>query len=69
MEVSKKDKIAYSLPEVASLTGLSLSYLYRLSSEGKLPISKIGSRALILRTELEEFLKNKIRSNINTRKV
>ena len=62
MEIRKEEKVAYSLPEVASLTGLSLSYVYRLSAEGKLPISKIGSRALVLRTELEKFLHANIRN-------
>jgi len=62
------DKLSYTLPEAAKVTGLSLSYLYRLSAEGKLPVSKVGSRALILRSELEDFLRAKIRGNISNGK-
>ena len=61
MEEKKENKFVYTLPEVAKVTGLSLSYIYRLSAEGKLPISKVGSRALILRSELEDFLRINIR--------
>lgn len=55
-------KLAYTIPEIAKLTGLSVSYLYRLSSEGELPVSKIGSRVLILHDELERWLKSQVRS-------
>lgn len=61
MQVRKEDKLAYTLPEVARVTGLSLSYVYRLSSENKLPVSKIGARALVLRSELEKYLRSNIR--------
>ncbi|MDA2920782.1 helix-turn-helix domain-containing protein [Desulfobacterota bacterium AH_259_B03_O07] len=61
MEERNEEKLAYSLPEVAKITGLSLSYLYRLSSEGKIPVSKIGSRALVLKSELEKFFRINIR--------
>ena len=61
MEEKKEYKFVYTLPEVAEVTGLSLSYIYRLSAEGKLPISKVGSRALILGSELEDFLRINIR--------
>ncbi|MDA2921456.1 helix-turn-helix domain-containing protein, partial [Desulfobacterota bacterium AH_259_B03_O07] len=59
-----EDKLAFSLPEMAQATGLSLAYLYRLSSEGKLPVSKVGGRVLILRSKLEAWLKSKIRNNL-----
>ncbi|GJM15986.1 MAG: hypothetical protein DHS20C13_13130 [Thermodesulfobacteriota bacterium] len=62
METGNEQKLSYTLPEVARLTGLSLSYVYRLSAEGKLPISKIGSRALVLRSELEKYLRANIRT-------
>lgn len=55
-------KLAYSIPEIAKLTGLSVSYLYRLSSEGKLPVCKIGTRCVITSEDLHDWLeKNKRR--------
>jgi len=68
MEVREQDKLAYTLPEVASLTGLSLSYVYRLSAENKLPVSKIGARALVLRSELEKYLRANSRGSGENRK-
>lgn len=68
-EINSNDKISYSLPEASRLTGLSLPYLYKLSASGKLPVSKIGARTVILRSELEDFLRAKIRGNTsNTRR-
>ena len=60
-EKVQDDRLSYSLPEASRLTGLSLAYLYKLSSEGKLPVSKVGGRVIILKSELETFLKSKIR--------
>ena len=50
-------KLAYTIPEIAKLTSLSVSYLYRLSSEGKLPVCKIGTRCLITSDDLHNWLK------------
>ena len=60
-EKVRDDRLSYSLPEASRLTGLSLAYLYKLSCAGKLPVSKVGGRVLILRSELEAWLKSKIR--------
>ena len=51
-------KLAYSIPEIAKLTGLSVSYLYRLSAENKLPICKVGTRCLVTSEDLQDWLKN-----------
>ena len=45
-ELEKKGKLAYTIPEVAKLTGLSVSYVYRLSAENKLPIIKKSTRVI-----------------------
>ena len=59
-EIQENGKLAYSIPEIAKLTGLSVSYLYRLSSEGKLPVCKIGTRCLITSDDLLNWIeKNK----------
>ncbi len=61
-ERQENGKLAYSIPEMAKLTGLSVSYLYRLSSEGKLPVCKIGTRCVITSEDLHDWLeKNKRR--------
>lgn len=50
-------ELAYRLPEAAQIAGLSRSTLYKLIKEGKLRASKSGRRTLILKTELERFLR------------
>jgi len=55
-------KLAYTIPEIAKLSGLSVSYLYRLSSEGKLPVCKVGTRCLIIVEDYYNWLRSKRRS-------
>ena len=57
-ERQESGKLAYSIPEIAKLTGLSVSYLYRLSAENKLPICKVGTRCLVTSEDLQDWLKN-----------
>jgi len=59
-------KLAYTIPEIAKLTGLSVSYLYRLSSEGKLPVCKIGTRCLITPEDLKNWLGEHSRAKATT---
>lgn len=56
--INKKDKIGYSIPEVAELTGLSKSYLYKLSAKGELPTTRFGNRRVILADDLVAFCLN-----------
>ncbi len=63
MNQIEERKIAYTIPEAAKLSGLSTAYLYKLSSMGKLPVSKMGSRVVILQDELVKFLRVNIRNN------
>ena len=51
------EKLNYSIQEAAQASGLSVSKLYKLSCERKIPIQKIGSRVLIPRREFEDWLK------------
>ena len=62
-ERHKDEKFAYTIPEVAELTGLSVSYLYRLSSEGKLKVCKIGTRCLVTPEDLKSWLQEHSRAN------
>jgi len=58
------EKLAYTIPEIAKLTGLSISYLYKLSSEGKLPICKIGTRCLIIVEDFNNWLRKHSRADV-----
>ena len=62
MENSETQKLALSIPEAAKASGLSVSYLYRLSSEGKLPVCKIGSRCVIPVDDFKAWLRDHIRN-------
>ena len=49
-------RLAYSVDEVAQLTGLSRDLLYDQMRRGNLRYLKIGRRRLITRQHLEAFL-------------
>ncbi|RWA80841.1 helix-turn-helix domain-containing protein [Mesorhizobium sp.] len=55
--VRLNNKLAYTLSEASETTGLSRAKFYRLFREGKLRRSKAGGRTLILKTELERYLR------------
>jgi excisionase family DNA binding protein len=50
------ERLAYSVDEAASLTGLSRDLLYDEMRRGNLHYLKVGRRRLITRQHLEEFL-------------
>jgi excisionase family DNA binding protein len=50
------ERLAYSIDEVAHLTGLSRDLLYDQMRRGNLHYEKIGRRRLITRQHLEQFL-------------
>jgi excisionase family DNA binding protein len=52
------EKIAVTLSEAASVSGIGRSSLYKLFSEGKLTPRKSGKRTLILVSELESYLRS-----------
>jgi excisionase family DNA binding protein len=53
---SPDERLAYSVDEAASLTGLSRDLLYDQMRHGNLDYIKIGRRRLITRQHLEQFL-------------
>ncbi len=63
-ERQESGKLAYSIPEVAKLTGLSVSYIYRLSAANLLPVCKVGTRCLITSEDLHDWLKKNKRGSI-----
>jgi excisionase family DNA binding protein len=50
------ERLAYSVDEAASITGLSRDLLYDQMRAGKLAYLKVGRRRIITRQHLEAFL-------------
>jgi excisionase family DNA binding protein len=50
------NRLSLGVLEAASVLGVSRPTIYRLIARGELPIFKLGSRTLILRTDLENLL-------------
>ena len=50
------ERLAYSIDEVAGLTGLSRDLLYDEMRRGHLSYLKVGRRRLITRQHLQQFL-------------
>lgn len=48
--------VAYRIPTVAQLTGLSERYLYELAQNGRLPCVRVGRSVLVRRDDLDQFL-------------
>lgn len=50
------DKHTLSIAEVTKALGVGRSTLYALIKEGRLPVRKLGTRTLVLRSDLEAFI-------------
>jgi excisionase family DNA binding protein len=50
------DRLAYSVDEAATITGLSRDLLYDQMRAGRLAYIKVGRRRIITRQHLEAFL-------------
>ena len=53
---SRLQPLAHSVNEVAELLGLSRVSIYKFMNDGRIRSFKVGSRTLILRTEVDAFL-------------
>jgi len=51
------DKIALTIPEACALSGLGRTSLYEAFKDGSLIKRKRGARSVILRADLDKFLK------------
>lgn len=49
-------RVAYSVNEVVSLTGLGRTTVFKLMDEGKLRRRKVGARTLILSEDVDALL-------------
>ena len=54
--VSRAERLAYSLDEVAKMTGLSVSFLRLEVTRGRLRASRAGRRVLVSANELRSYL-------------
>jgi excisionase family DNA binding protein len=63
-----KPKLAYSIREAAHATGLSTKTLRRIVAAGRLDVSRIGSRILILAASLQALLESGRREFISGKK-
>lgn len=52
------DKMAFSIDEAAKACSMGRVKLYQEINAGRLKIRKCGSRTLVLRKDLEDFLNN-----------
>lgn len=50
------EKIVYSVSEVAQLLGISKSYAYELVNEKKLPVLEVGSRKVVPKVYLDNWI-------------
>ena len=55
-KVRFKDRRCYSLAEVAGLTGLAISTLYKLIQDGRLKPTKVVGRRIVTAEAFEELL-------------
>ena len=54
--VPPEEKLALRINDAVAISGLSRSTLYKLASLGKLRLTRVGGRTLILRADLEALL-------------
>jgi DNA-directed RNA polymerase specialized sigma24 family protein len=55
-KVRFRDRRAYSLAEIAGLTGLAISTLYKLMASGRLKTQKIAGRRIVTDEALADLL-------------
>jgi excisionase family DNA binding protein len=55
-EVSKEDKLCYTVPEAAELLGFSRNFGYELARTGQIPILRFGKRMLVPKAAFEKML-------------
>lgn len=50
------DKQTFSVSETAKILGISRGLAYQLAKEGKIPVLKLGTRMVVPRIKLEQFI-------------
>lgn len=57
-KVPLKDRLTLTFWDAVALSGFGMSTIYRATLDGKLVARKCGSRTVILREDLDAWLKN-----------
>lgn len=57
------ETIVYSIAEAAEILGISRSYAYKLVSMGQLPVLDLGTRKIIPKAYLNEWLRENTKRN------
>lgn len=52
------DPLAFSVADLPAVTGLGRSSIAKIIASGALPARKVGARTLILREDVEAFLRS-----------
>jgi excisionase family DNA binding protein len=55
-DVNRAESLTLTIPETAQLLGLSVSKTYEAARLGQLPTIKVGTRVLVSRRRLQEFI-------------
>lgn len=55
---ARGDNLAFSVQEAARVSGLGRTKLYESIRDGRLVARKFGSRTIVLRTDLKQFLED-----------
>jgi excisionase family DNA binding protein len=55
-DVNRSESLTLTIPETAQLLGISVSKTYEAARLGQLPTIKVGTRVLVSRRRLQEFI-------------
>jgi excisionase family DNA binding protein len=55
-DVNRAESLTLTIPETAQLLGISVSKTYEAARLGQLPTIKVGTRVLVSRRRLQEFI-------------
>jgi excisionase family DNA binding protein len=58
-EIRPQDRLAFHLNDACVATGLSRSTFYKLAKAGKLRLTRVGGRTLILKADLDLLVHGK----------
>ncbi|HEV2125450.1 MAG TPA: helix-turn-helix domain-containing protein [Chloroflexota bacterium] len=58
-QIPEHVRLLYRVPEVAAMTGLADSYIWRLIQRGELPVVKIGRATRIRIEDLQKFIEER----------
>lgn len=64
MTIKEKDKLTYSVPEAAAVLGVSKPHMYEIVHRKDFPVFRSGTRLLIPRKMLEEWVEAQAREGL-----